>query len=208
MKTSSEISEFERDLEAEPRGLIGAPYAVARTLGISRSVITRLLDNGMPGLPGGKVSAAIVLQWLVVEAEARGSKRSEGEATDDGHLRTLDPTDPRSRVVVANAERIERQNRIDAGEYVAIPDVLDIVGAEFRVVRAGLYAISGRVESELASLSGVAPEAVRRILLKEIGAALDALGKDATLSPLKNGVEHENEIESEIESGNSENWLR
>ena len=132
---------------------------LASELGRDRRTISGALRDVPPDGKSGRFDA-----WYLTTAI-----RALSGSGDD----RFDLTAERARLAAAQAERVERQNAVEAGEFIRVASFNRMATAAFLIVRGRLLGIAPRL-APLWSAKATAAEA-QEILRKEIYATLDEL---------------------------------
>jgi len=141
---------------------------VAKHLGLSVTRVSQLVKAGiLPKSARGQhdvdASRTAYLAHLRAVAAGRGSRDGTG----------LDLVVERARLAAAQAARVERQNAVEAGEFLPRSEVHTAVTASFRRVRSKLLAMPARLAPVLAP--AMSPAQAQRILKATIYEALNEL---------------------------------
>jgi len=143
--------------------------SVASHLGISPTRVSELKSAGI--LPEARRRAnnltacrIAYLAHLRAVAAGRGSKDGGG----------FDLVGERARLAAAQAERVERENAIAAGEFIRVAEFHLMMTASFARVRSKLLALPSRLAPVMAP--AMTPAAAQAALKSEVYAALNELG--------------------------------
>jgi hypothetical protein len=125
--------------------------AIAQLMGVDVRTVTRWCGQGAPRNDDGSFDAPAVVQWRISRAAAKGE------------------TDQRQRLAAAQAERVERENLIAAGELIRTQDAIAAWQTILLDARTAFLNLGHRLAPLLANVSAgtackIVDDRVREIL--------------------------------------------
>ena len=140
---------------------------VASHLGISPTRVSELKSAGI--LPEARRRANNIDACRVAYL-AHLREVAAGRMAKDG---TVDLVAERARLAAAQAEKVERQNAVEAGEFIRVAEFHLMVTAAFTRVRSKLLALPSKLAPMVAAKT---PAEAQAMLKSEIYRALNELG--------------------------------
>jgi phage terminase Nu1 subunit (DNA packaging protein) len=141
---------------------------IALLTGVDPRTVTRWCGQGVPRNDDGTFDAPAVVQWRIARAEARGE------------------LDQRQRLARAQAERVERQNEIEARALIPAAQAVEVWSSILTDARNKMLAVPSKLAPRLAYQP---VEVVAATLREEIHQVLTDLAdgrSDDGLSDLNN----------------------
>lgn len=188
--------------ETKIKGARLSRAAFMEVFGVNWAKTETYISEGMPVVTRGGLDAGgkprpwvfdSVACWRYILARAArlGREARERQANGD-FLKQLHPDDPRHRVAVAQAERLEHAHEKEAGETLAKEDAVEIVDEIFGMLREHFGKLPGTIVGSLGA-TGEKAAKVERMLEREVTAALSGLDASAIAE-----IEVESESEDEL----------
>jgi len=138
---------------------------IASLCGVDARTVTRWVGQGVPRNDDGSFDAASVFKWRINRAEARGE------------------ADQRQRLARAQADRIERENQLAAGDLLSLSNSISLWQGILLDARNQLLALPQKVSPRLAHQP---VEVIARTLREEVHQTLTDLAEGRS----ENGLEH------------------
>lgn len=158
---------------------------LAAFFGVAKGTITRWEKDGMP--PGKKAGRGKETLFNADEC-----KRWKDEQDAEGADSFLSLEAARTRLAIAQAEKVERENRVSAGELVEVRDMIGLGQVFIKALTSKVRAIPRRlvqIEALARDKEAAAAELVREVLNEIAGwrgiSDLERAGKGLPPKPVK-----------------------
>jgi phage terminase Nu1 subunit (DNA packaging protein) len=126
-----------------------SPNYLATNFGIDRQTVTRVLRDVAPTREKTKGRPTFSLETFSKAWDEHRLRNSSPNAGEDGASHAANLTAARTRIAVANAERIELTNAIARGEYASIETVRDALIPAFLSIREIALSLPGTIADAL-----------------------------------------------------------
>lgn len=170
------------ELKIEGKALSRAGFM--EVFGVNWAKTETYISEGMPVVSRGGLDAGgkphpwvfdSVACWRWILARATRLGREEAERTANGDfLKQLHPDDPRHRVALAQADRLEQVHKKETNETLAKTDAVEIVDTIFGMVREHFGKLPAAIVQSLGA-TGESAAKVERLLQREVTAALSGM---------------------------------
>lgn len=113
---------------------------VRRLLGVTKLTLQDWINKGLPSLDAGVFNTAGVVSWYKLETAV--GKRTKTNIEKDAS----------ERVLVAKAEKLERDNLVESGDLVAIADIQAAFEASAVIVANAFESLGARLANQVAGM--------------------------------------------------------